>query len=173
MCNIQDIHTHNHEAVNAIINFDPTVDSFILKNDKFYSVGIHPWNSSKADEFYFDKVSYYAALPNFLAIGETGIDTIKGGDIHNQINIFKFHVNLSENLNKPLIIHCVKAFNYIINLHNQFSPRQKWIIHGFRGKPQLAQQLISHGLYLSFGKMFNQDSLYLAISNNKAFRETD
>ena len=30
-----------------------------------------------------------------------------------------------------------------------------WIIHGFRGKPQLAEALIRQGFYLSLGERYN------------------
>lgn len=54
-----------------------------------------------------------------------------------------------------MIIHCVKAFNELIRLHKELTPRQTWIIHGFRGKPQLAAELLQHEIRISVGKQFN------------------
>jgi TatD DNase family protein len=50
-----------------------------------------------------------------------------------------------------MIIHCVQAWQEIIALKKEIRPKVPWIIHGFRGKPELAGQLINHGFYLSFG----------------------
>ena len=52
-------------------------------------------------------------------------------------------------------------------------PQQQWIIHGFRGKPQQAQQLLDNGFQLSFGEHFNADSLALAFHRHSLWLETD
>lgn len=171
--NINDIHTHNPDAHNAIINYDPAVDSYLMHPDKFYSVGIHPWNTNIVNDMVLSKLSALASENNVLAIGEAGIDKLKGGDIDSQISLFEYHILLSESIKKPIIIHCVKAIDEIIQLHKKFSPSQMWIYHGFRGKPQLARQLIDNGLYLSFGKIYNDDSLSVAIDKNRNFYESD
>ncbi|MDE6714938.1 MAG: TatD family hydrolase [Muribaculaceae bacterium] len=173
MFDFKDIHTHNPDAFDAVINYDPVVDSFIMHPDKFYSVGIHPWHTSLVTDNDLVTLSSLAQSSNVVAIGEAGIDMLKGGDINSQISLFEYHVQLSESLYKPLIIHCVKAVDDIIRLRKKLSPLQIWIYHGFRGKPQLARQLIQHGFYLSFGKIYNNDSLSVAIDNNRAFYESD
>ena len=47
-----------------------------------------------------------------------------------------------------------------------------WIVHGFRGGEELARQLLSHGLYLSFGEKFHEESLRAAWPDH-LFAETD
>ena len=46
------------------------------------------------------------------------------------------------------------------------------VIHGFRGKPQLAGNLLSQGFHLSFGFRFNPQSLLLC-PPDRIFLETD
>ena len=75
-------------------------------------------------------------------------------------------------MRKPLIIHCVKAFDSIIALHKEYRPQQAWIIHGFRGKPQLAEQLTRAGLSLSLGEHFNEESARIILAE-KLFIESD
>lgn len=170
---IEDIHTHNKESINGIINYDPTVDNYEMVQEKWYSVGVHPWNTHIYNEKILEKMYCIAIKNNVIAIGESGIDKLKGGTIENQINLFEQHIKLSEQLQKPLIIHCVKAVDEIIKLHKQYVPTQKWIYHGFRGKPELAVQLMNQGIYLSFGEKFNNESLSIASERGMAFRETD
>lgn len=89
-----------------------------------------------------------------------------------QTALLRIHYELSETLRKPLILHIVKSFPEIIALRKQWKPTQPWIIHGFRGKPQLARELLAHGFHLSYGKKYNPASL--AITHvSRLLRETD
>ena len=47
-----------------------------------------------------------------------------------------------------------------------------WIIHGFRGKPLVAYQLLQHDFYLSYGEKYNEESLRIT-SPERLFLETD
>ncbi len=99
-----------------------------------------------------------SANPQVLAIGETGLDALRGGDLAVQTELFKCHAAISEELKKPLIIHAVKTFQQIIALRNSLRPTLPWIIHGFRGKEEMAVQLLKHGFYLSLGEKFNPEA---------------
>ena len=81
-------------------------------------------------------------------------------------------ITLSEELKLPLIIHSVKTSNEIIRLRKSIRPKQPWIIHGFRGKPEQALQYTSNGFYLSFGKLYNTESIKI-IPPDKLLFETD
>lgn len=89
--------------------------------------------------------------PKLAAIGEAGLDTIRGPELKIQIKVFEKQAALSEKIAKPLIIHCVKAYHHLLQLKNLHQPTQPWIIHGFKGKTELAMQLINNGFYLSAG----------------------
>lgn len=158
---ISDFHTHHHRP-GAIIDIDPTVTPAIpLVDTYFYSAGIHPWRALMADRAALAELDRLAALPAVIAIGETGLDTMRAPapPLRLQLQLLNHHIELSEGLAKPLILHIVKQFHEIIRLKAALKPAQPWIIHGFRGKPQLAAQLISHGFYLSYGQRFNPASV--------------
>lgn len=167
--NILDIHTHNQLADNAIINLNDTSE---LSADKYYSIGIHPWLSDKYTQHQLSHISQIASYPQVLAIGECGLDAIKGDKLENQIKLLKFHIKLSEAVKKPLILHIVKCYPQIIALKKEYKPTQPWIIHGFRGKPQLAEELIRHGVYLSFGCKYNPSSVQIT-PIDRLLAETD
>ena len=153
-----DIHTH-HPAPQPMGVVSCGITDFNPMEGQFYSVGIHPWdtqNSPSAQDW--AELERIAALPCVVAIGETGIDKIKGGFLFRQINVMRRQIDLSESLGKPLIIHDVKAHDVIVGLKRDLNPTQKWVIHGFRGKPSVAKMMTDAGIYLSFGEKFNPDT---------------
>ena len=150
-----DIHTHDLNATRAIISTGP---GFPPVAGRFYSVGIHPWEpSGEIDADWLMTIRRRVAEPCVVAVGETGLDKLKGAPLERQMEIMRGHIAVSEESGKPLILHVVKAFPEIIALKNEIKPSQPWIIHGFRGKPQLAGELVRHGFYISLGEHFNQD----------------
>jgi len=176
-----DIHTHHpsfHPEDSAILSVDirnPFVPCAIR-----YAVGVHPWHINYDDTEvtgrFFERVCEYSILPSVVAIGETGLDkiTVKTtNDYMFQQALFISHAQLAEKLKKTLIIHCVKAWGDLLRIRQSIRPSVPWIIHGFRGKEQLASQLLNAGFYLSFGQRYNKGSLKAAWANNRLLAETD
>ncbi len=151
-----DIHTHNKEQEGiAIYNSDTS-----YLEDRPISMGLHPWDIGDDWKEKFIAVAEKAEESNVVAIGECGLDKARTEvPFGVQEEVFRAHIELSEKLHKPLIIHCVKAHDRVLALHKEISPSQAWAIHGFRGKPQLAMQLAKAGIYLSFGELFNAESI--------------
>ena len=156
---ILDIHTHhNAPQPQGIIAVSP--DAFMPVAGQLYSVGIHPWDTAKEiTRQQWNLLEEAAQSDQVAAIGECGIDLTKGAPLFRQMQVMKRQIDLSEKIGKPLIIHDVKAHDVIIGLKKELKPRQSWIIHGFRGKPTVAEMLVRAGLYLSFGERFNPESL--------------
>lgn len=163
-----DIHTHNSTAGDAIYNCGTAYTT-----GRSISIGIHPWHISDRWQNEFTGITGIADASNIVAIGECGLDTLKSpATLERQEEVFKAHIQLSERLRKPLIIHCVKAFDRLLALHRELEPQQAWILHGFRGKPQQDEQLLRAGLYISLGERFNPDSVK-AIPTDRLFIESD
>ena len=167
-----DIHTH-HPAPQPQAIVSVSFHDFKPLEGQLYSLGIHPWKSqvlpSPQDWELYEEM---ARSPQVVAIGECGIDKLKGGPLFRQMIIFKRQIEISERLRKPLIIHDVKAHDIIVGLKRDLQPSQKWLVHGFRAKPSVAKMLTDIGIFLSFGEKFNPDSL-LAVPVNKILAETD
>ena len=66
-----------------------------------------------------------------------------------QKKVFERANSLGKSNSKPVIIHCVK-----ISRINSVSKIAKvpLIIHGFNKKKAIADEMLKHGFYLSFGK---------------------
>lgn len=78
-----------------------------------------------------------------------------------QAEVFRQMVVLSERHGKPLTIHCVRAFDLVLQYKNLWRPTQQWTVHGFRGKAALARQLLDAGIDLSFGKHYDPEAFAL------------
>ena len=154
---ILDCHTHNALASNAIICVAPS--QFDPEPGKIYSVGIHPWDTEAQDiDAILDLVAAAASHPQVVAIGETGLDNLRGAPMQRQIEIFGKHIAIAEQVGKPLIIHMVRTAQEIIRMRKTHS-NVDWIIHGFRGNERIAAQLLQAGCHLSYGLRFNPKSV--------------
>ena len=170
---IIDFHTHNAVSSPSTLSIRNIMPDEDHPPYLFCSAGLHPWNINANWQEDMEKVRIAAMSANTLMIGETGLDKLNGPELNLQEKVFNEHIKLSEELGKPLVIHCVKSIDEIIFIKKDTRPKQQWIIHGFRGKPQQAQQLLNNGFHLSFGERFNADSLALAFKHQAAWLETD
>lgn len=100
------------------------------------------------------------------AVGESGLDKVCSTPYELQLEVFREEVSLSEELQKPLILHCVRAIDDVLRIHKELRPRQPWIWHGYRGSAQQINQLLKTKgdnemgtFYFSFGYRFNEEAL--------------
>ncbi|MBR3710309.1 MAG: TatD family hydrolase [Bacteroidales bacterium] len=149
--------------------------------------GIHPWRLDDAwrhcEAFgrsnpLIEKLESLLKENKIIAIGETGLDRNHKETIDLQLEVFEKHILLSEQYQKPLIIHNVKATADILRLHKKHRPRQTWIIHGFNGTDQEVRQLTERGICLSVGEsiFYPNRKITKSISSiplNQLFLETD
>lgn len=162
---LPDIHTHRPENTpDALISLLPEEAAIFSAEHpgSLFSAGIHPWEpyvSAEEEDRRFATLEAALRLSGAAAVGETGIDTLRGPEPAVQTERFRRHIALSEALHLPLIIHMVKAQEQLLALRKELRPTQPWIIHGFRGKAQQARQLAAAGLYLSFGEHFYPEAL--------------
>ena len=118
-------------------------------------------------------------LPGMLAVGECGLDKLCTTPWEKQVQVFEAQIQLALQHNKPLIIHCVKAFNEVVKiLDNNHIAYHKIpvIFHGFNKSALLAGTLLDKGYYLSFGAAVlkkNISSYLSSVPLNRIFLETD
>jgi len=143
-----------------------------------YSFGIHPWYLTEENlEQLIDNIRQKADHPNLIAFGEAGFDRIKGPSLKIQKTVFEEQVKIAEEKSKPLFIHCVRAWDELLSENKRLRPATPWLIHGFRGKKELAIQLISKGMFISFWFDFilkpESSHLVKSLPKDKIFLETD
>ena len=171
-----DIHTHrpplangSEDGLRRILNIDPS--ETVTLPDCPVSVGIHPW-SPQPDAATLERLDTMARSANVVAIGEAGLDRLRGAPMDIQEALFVHHARLAQELGKPLIIHCVRAYDVLLRLHKRLRPSIPWVVHGFRGGVALARQLTDAGIGLSLGPRFNPQ-VPGAVPRQMLYTETD
>lgn len=164
-----DIHTHQpppldpqreRAKVISIYNLEPEAYGQLVEQIKEngteagrFSAGIHPYRILEAKEIEeaLQQLDLLCSQQGIQFVGECGLDRLKGPDLQRQAKTFSAQIDLAEQYRKPLIIHCVRAFDELIRIEKQHKIKVPAIIHGFHKSPEMALQLYEHGFILSFG----------------------
>lgn len=172
------LHTHvytSQEDIVELVNQYPQEFDAGLPN---YSIGIHPlFVNQDRLESDFEILEEKVSLPECLAIGECGLDKRSETAFEIQLDVLEKQLLLAEKHQKPVVIHCVHAFQELVELKNKLKITTPILIHGFSKKEQLAKQLLDNGFYLSFGKNLLRnpelETVFKNIANDRFFLETD
>ena len=171
-------HTHHiqqhtdevFELINIILSQDD------LTATRPCSAGIHPWYIEEELSSQMAQLSQIAIAPHVLAIGECGLDKNTDTNWDLQVLAFEKQIDLARDLNKPLIVHCVRAFNEVMALLHERNPAVPVLFHGFNKHPNLGQSLLRKGYYLSLGTAVlsgRLDDLIKEIPLHRVLLETD
>jgi TatD DNase family protein len=177
-----DIHVHNGQPAQGVF----ILESLMAHEEKLpadipevaYTYGIHPWflNDENHDKHILS-VEGIVRLPFIIAVGEAGYDRLRGPSAELQQQTFEEQVLISEEIKKPVIIHCVRGWDELLSSQKRLRPKMPWLIHGFRGNIELANQLLSKGMYLSFWYEFilrpESAELLKGLPADRIFLETD
>lgn len=174
-----DFHTHSIRRKDAK-NVVEIVSLHFGKEQEhdLFTIGKHPWwTGSLLNSDEKKKLTQLLLSEKCLAMGEMGLDKLKGESMDIQIEIFKDLLEVAVEIKKPVIIHCVRAFDNLIKLKCQYPQIQKWCVHGFSRHAELAKQLIHEGFYLSLMPVLEITKKYKdliqSLPAEKFFLETD
>jgi TatD DNase family protein len=175
-----DIHTHSSRNNCYYLRNIFAQDFDEAVNDEFpLTIGLHPWHIQQVNvESCLYKVEEFSLLPQVLAIGETGLDRNKDIAFEDQKKVFMQHIQISENIKKPLVIHCVKAYSDLVHIRKSKGWKMKWMFHWFNENLSIASELINMDCFLSFGRsLFHPNGknaeVFRAIPLDHIFLETD
>ena len=141
-----------------------------------FSIGIHPWYIDGNGQEQLSKLKQWITHPHVLAIGECGLDKVCSTDFSLQQDVFAGQIRLANSIQKPLIIHCVRAWEEVFSLLKKQQIAVPVIFHGFAKNAVMARRIISEGYYLSFGRALQQDRIREILGNipsDRFFLETD
>lgn len=140
-------------------------------------LGIHPWFAEYA------RTGWEKRLRGMLeqipaGIGETGLDKCCRTDFGKQQHIFEAQLQMASELNRPLVIHCVKAWGRLLEILETYPPPlPPMMIHSFAGSRETLQRLIRLGCFISFSGRLAADSklhpCFLATPLANLLLETD
>ena len=91
-------------------------------------------------------------------IGETGLDYYRNlSSKENQIKNFEFHLDVSKELNKPLIIHCRDSFSDVFDTLSNRDTTNPIILHSWTGGNKWTKKFIDLGVYFSISGIVTYD----------------
>lgn len=172
------LHTHkfsNLSDVIEVVNQYPWEFDASIPN---YSIGIHPWyineNRLASD---LKLIELKLQEKECLALGECGLDRRIEIPLKLQISVFKQQLEIVKQSNKPIILHCVAAYDEAIAIKKEMKIENPMIIHGFSKNEQVAKSLLNNGFYLSFGKYLlrnpDLEKVFTFATENQILLETD
>ena len=172
------LHTHkfsNLSDVIEVVNQYPWEFDASIPN---YSIGIHPWyideNRLESD---LETIKQKLQLNECLSLGECGLDKRIEIPLDLQISVFKQQLEIVRLTNKPIVLHCVAAYDEVIAIKKEMKIENPMIIHGFSKNEQVAKSLLNNGFYLSFGKYLlrnpDLEKVFTFAPENQILLETD
>lgn len=171
---------HNHRMKHAqddeimeIVSIHPGKD----REREYFTAGMHPWwTDEPINDAQRQVLTHLLNKNHCLAMGEIGLDNLKGPQMEKQMDVLRSQLSLASELDKPVIIHCVRAYDQLIHIKKEFPDINKWCVHGYGRHAILAQQLIDHGFYLSIMPTVKDDrykELFSTLPHDRLFLETD
>ena len=126
------LHTHqftNQKGILELVNQYPQELDSSIPN---YSIGIHPWYIVQ-ERIAIDLKIIESKLKDAscLAIGECGLDKKVQTPLDLQQEVFERQLVLAEKYKKPVIIHCVAAFQELIAIKKKLKLSVPMIVHVF------------------------------------------
>ena len=159
----------------------------------YAAVGLHP---SHIYNEKFDEAEYEELLKNkkVVALGEIGLDYGEDDMTEEmkdkQRDVFLQQVDLAQRMNKPVIFHCRKAYDDLIESITMFSlgcascpmsggcaPQLRGVMHCFMGRWSQAEKLLEIGFYISFNGLItyarDYDKVIKKMPLDRILLETD
>ena len=173
-----DFHTHSmrHEDDEKVLEII-SVHLGQKKPAEYFTIGMHPWwTDSPVTPAQREELLKQLRLSNCLGMGEMGLDKLKGPDLDQQMDILRSLLTIAAEQEQTVIIHCVRAFNQLIQIKKEFPSIRNWCIHGYGRHVTLARQLIDQGFYLSLMPtmpLSKYKELVKALPLDRFFLETD
>lgn len=148
-------------SVGVTLNSFPDMMAMIEPYENlFASCGVHPLDIEAG--FDYDKLKEYAQNERVVAIGETGLDYHYQPELaEQQKEVFRQHVRLAVELNKPLIIHTRMAREDTMQiLREEGAEKCGGVLHCFTESLDMAREAIEIGFYISISGIvtFNKAS---------------
>lgn len=178
-----DIHTHKKNSDKdcvTVFNFEPGDSIPVFSGKNFYSTGLHPWEigTEKEDNERMLVMEDALEFDHVIFVGECGLDKLAETNFEEQKRAFSAQAFMAEEFQKPLIIHCVKAWNEVVELHKKNKPTVPWIFHGYNGSVKLTRQLLDKNFLFSFGDILFKTNAkgiesFKILPLEKIFLETD
>ena len=137
-------------CVNVTLDkFPQMLETIAPYSDVSASCGVHPLDQK--DALNIDQLRQLAASDKVVAVGETGLDYYYSAETKPvQLESFVGHIDVANELDKPLIIHTRDAREDTINLMREHhAERCGGVLHCFTEDYDMAKKAMDLGFYIS------------------------
>lgn len=115
-------------------------------------LGLHPWEADNAMPQWFDALECLVQKSR-CGIGEIGLDWAKTQDRGKQQAVFEAQLELAVTYRRPVSIHCVKAWEAVLQYLHKYPLSQGFMMHAFNGSLEIARGIVELGGYVSFNAL--------------------
>ena len=116
----------------------------------FAAVGIHPHDAEGFKEEDLDELRQLSKDERVVAIGEIGLDYYYDNSPRDiQKEVFRKQLELSHELDLPVIIHTRDAMGDTYDILKEFEGRVRGVMHCYTGSIEMAEKFMKLGFYIS------------------------
>jgi len=170
-----DAHTHRAASTPHVYVLSQEELSANEVAARLFCAGVHPWHVGDDRR---EEVRRWSQDLRCVAIGETGLDRLHP-DWEKQLELFRWHWQLAEEVDKPLVLHVVRSSSDLMQLMKSRRPRTPWLWHDFTGPIEAIPRLLKlhPELYFSCGPRFfgrpKAQELWQKLPPERRLLETD
>lgn len=118
--------------------------------------GLHPWYVKERTAQWDTTLRQLLASHPRAVVGEIGLDRwIENPEIEAQLECFRTQLGLAVELDRPAIIHCLRAFGLLEEtLRSTPLPRRGFLLHSYGGPAEMIPSFVKLGAYFSISPYF-------------------
>jgi len=118
----------------------------------FGALGYHPHDAKDVKDADIELLAKQLRHARIVAVGECGLDyhyMYSPADI--QQAVFRAHLDIAVDLQKPVIIHTREAFDETMDILDEYAGKLKGVvIHCYGGNAEQTRRVLDAGYYISF-----------------------
>lgn len=112
--------------------------------------GVHPWKAGDLPCGWENDLRRRLQSDSRATVGETGLDRwIQPHDIEQQAAVFRTHLDLATELDRPITIHCLRAFGRVLEEIRERSPPRGFLLHAYGGSVEMVPRFADLGAWFS------------------------
>lgn len=142
--------------------------------------GLHPWKTKGRQADWQQRLEKFLTQYPESGIGETGLDKwIRDADLPDQIEVFRRHLDLAAEWNRPVAVHCLQAWGTLAEVLKEYRGTIRFLLHSYSGPVEMLDTFAEMGAFFSLsGYFFRQGKepkleLFREISRDRLLVETD
>ncbi|MGC6426710.1 MAG: TatD family hydrolase [Akkermansiaceae bacterium] len=117
--------------------------------------GLHPWRVAERSSDWVSRLRSLLLDDPQASIGECGLDRwIRNPHFPAQLTVFRSQLELARELDRPVTVHCLKAWAPLMELLREMPTHPRILLHSFNGSLEIARELATMGAYFSFSGYF-------------------